>query len=530
MDKYLGPTSNTRPHAGDDGNAALDTDILAVNFTDNDALHLRKDGSNDTFWQDIQGLSTSGLLNSTSDGLSDGDGLVVDLGLGSTLDQDTKTFSQQLADIQPRDPNAMCFSGAFQNETPASFQLRSLDNINGTSEDHRTAVAEPSKIGTRFSARSIRVLKTWLSNNSQNPYPTRTEIKVLERQTGLSKQQITNWLANSRRRHMFKMPLKRPPSPAITTATSRTIDIAENNRLPTGFDQMDPFQRWQVSPPEHEPVSAAAIAHAASDLRPGIYDPFESTCLSRSLSSSAGTSISDRSSANSAYSHVSNTSNRSYDPLRTRAMRRRRRRVPAQQPRTNKPDTLWGGSPQVYQCTFCTETFKTKHNWKRHEKSLHLSLERWECSPNGPTVLDAGGQLLCVFCEQIDPSIHHLESHEYSLCKDREAEDRTFYRKDHLQQHLKLVHNSKFTGWSMNGWRRENGMIRSRCGFCGLIMELWSERVDHLAEHFKAGKTMEGWRGDWGFDCDVLEMVENSIAPCTCVQCAPSSRAMLRRS
>lgn len=45
-------------------------------------------------------------------------------------------------------------------------------------------------------------------------------------------------------------------------------------------------------------------------------------------------------------------------------------------------------------------------------------------------------------------------------------------------------------------------------------MENWSDRVHHLADHFKAGKTMADWKGDWGFEAHILELVENSIPPC----------------
>ena len=68
--------------------------------------------------------------------------------------------------------------------------------------------------------------------------------------------------------------------------------------------------------------------------------------------------------------------------------------------------------------------------------------------------------------------------------------------------------------WSMEPWKVATPEIRSRCGFCGIVMDTWTIRVDHLAEHFKNGKSMADWKGDWGFEGPVLEMVENSIPPC----------------
>jgi hypothetical protein len=68
--------------------------------------------------------------------------------------------------------------------------------------------------------------------------------------------------------------------------------------------------------------------------------------------------------------------------------------------------------------------------------------------------------------------------------------------------------------WSMKLWKVATPEIRSRCGFCGIVMDTWTIRVDHLAEHFKTGYSMADWKGDWGFEVPVLDMVENSIPPC----------------
>ncbi|KPM45389.1 hypothetical protein AK830_g1192 [Neonectria ditissima] len=73
--------------------------------------------------------------------------------------------------------------------------------------------------------------------------------------------------------------------------------------------------------------------------------------------------------------------------------------------------------------------------------------------------------------------------------------------------------SSKFTAWPMKRWKVAMPEIRSRCGFCGHTMDTWDARVHHLATHFKAGKTMADWKGDWGFDPEIVVLVENSIPP-----------------
>jgi hypothetical protein len=169
----------------------------------------------------------------------------------------------------------------------------------------------------------------------------------------------------------------------------------------------------------------------------------------------------------------------------------------------------------TYQCTFCTETFKTKHDWQRHEKSLHLSLERWICSPDGPIQFCAEWNCLaCVFCGLKNPTPEHAEQHNDFVCAEKSEQEKTFYRKDHLRQHLNIVHDAKFQKWPMNDWKVATPPVRSRCGFCGLLLASWDARVGHLAQHFKNGKSMADWRGDWGFQEEILRIVENGMPPC----------------
>lgn len=66
----------------------------------------------------------------------------------------------------------------------------------------------------------------------------------------------------------------------------------------------------------------------------------------------------------------------------------------------------------------------------------------------------------------------------------------------------------------MNSWKAPTPDIRSRCGFCGIVLNSWPTRVDHLAEHFKTGSTMVDWKGDWGFEPSILSTVENATPPC----------------
>ncbi|KAB5572479.1 C2H2 type zinc finger-containing protein [Coniochaeta sp. 2T2.1] len=380
-----------------------------------------------------------------------------------------------------------------------------------------------AKIGTRFSRDSVKILKNWLSTHSRHPYPTEEEKEMLQKQTGLNKTQITNWLANARRRGKIVAP--RSVSPGVRTF-SKAIDIPQRRGTPS-VEHMKPLDRWKNSPPEHEPASVTDIARAiasstttlsSSGLESPYSGHFTDDGSNRSLwagstgASSAHTSHSSGGSFASAFSHASRGSFGSYGSMSLNRGRRRRRRKAA--PKRPDEKTPLQAPLKTFQCTFCTETFRTKHDWQRHEKSLHLSLERWVCAPDGPRALDPEtNRVSCVFCGQANPDDAHVEGHNHSACQERSLEERTFYRKDHLRQHLKLVHGSKFMTWSMEPWKVATPEIRSRCGFCGIVMDTWTIRVDHLADHFKTGNTMADWKGDWGFEAPVLEMVENSIPP-----------------
>jgi len=391
--------------------------------------------------------------------------------------------------------------------------------LRSSNESLVEAAESGPKVGARFSRESVRILRGWLSTHQRHPYPTYDEKESLRQQTGLNMTQITNWLANARRRGTVRAPRSTSPSPQ---QYANGMDIAR--RGTPSPQEMNPLERWKHSPPEHEPASVTAIAKAvsSSSFQSSLDSPLTSyghtddgsarSLCNVSSTGSIGTSQSSVGSFVSAFSHKSRGSFGSFNSFSNRGTRRRRRQVP----KLVSPSPMTQ-APRTFQCTFCTETFKTKHDWQRHEKSLHLSLERWICSPNGPTQLcSETNHISCVYCGAPNSLEGHAEQHNHSSCAERSIEERTFYRKDHLRQHLKLVHDVKFQNWSMDSWKVATPEIRSRCGFCGIVMDSWRVRVDHLAEHFKSGKSMADWKGDWGFEPQVLDVVENGMPPCKC--------------
>ncbi|KAI9882809.1 MAG: WD40 repeat-like protein [Watsoniomyces obsoletus] len=402
----------------------------------------------------------------------------------------------------------------------------------GSSREESSVESRARKSRHRFSHEAVKVLKDWLARHASHPYPTDVEKDELKRVTGLKRSQIANWLANARRRG--KVPSARAPSPGMGPSPTRPIEIASTgiNNQATSIKDMNPMERWKHSPPEHEPASVSAIANAvAKATLPTTKDTSSSSSswVERHLDSSEGSSRSQfqapsmissvetgRSSGSdfsfgSAFSHQSQQSFGSMEALKRKDRRRRRRSGMA---RTTGGGGGGGGATgesRPFQCTFCIDTFKTKYDWQRHEKSLHLSLEKWICAPHGG-IRASEGQPVCVYCHAPNPTCEHLETHHHAQCQARPINERTFYRKDHLKQHLRLMHGCELD-MGMVSWMSCVEQLKSRCGFCNAECQTWSNRVEHLAGHFRAGTRMSSWKGDWGFEPAIAELVENAVPP-----------------
>ncbi|KAL5089168.1 hypothetical protein Trisim1_006020 [Trichoderma cf. simile WF8] len=384
--------------------------------------------------------------------------------------------------------------------------------------DHGTTPGNsvnPPKIGSRFSRESSKLLKQWFSNHYHYPYPSKEEMKMLQHQTGLSKTQISNWLSNTRRREkMHHSTQYSQKATAAVDSDASPINIPRRPDTPTvekrrNCRTMGPLERWVDSPPESEPATVTAIANAVQCA-----ESTQSWPLSTPIDDESGQSINESSdnsyrtssgsSLASAYSYGSSDSVTGTPALLHSKSRRRKRKL---RPRPHRSRV--GKMQYPFQCTFCAETFKTKYDWQRHEKTLHIPLERWLCSPDGPRAINPEtGRPLCVFCGESEPTDGHINSHNPYSCQER-----VFNRKDHLKQHLHLVHKAKLANAVTTGWKTSTPNIRSRCGFCEIYLDSWGDRVEHLADHFKMGKTMASWTGDWGFEDAITDTLEDAIPP-----------------
>ncbi|TEA19139.1 Cytochrome P450 monooxygenase lolP1 [Colletotrichum sidae] len=248
-----------------------------------------------------------------------------------------------------------------------------------------------------------------------------------------------------------------------------------------------PCSGGRIRPPHEEPVAMTAIFDAlrsnALDGQPGTQRqvPAYSRANSGTSANSSGGSGSSLQSGNSAWSATSDMSRGRRAGFGTLGRTR--------QGRVGKKRGAVTRDPRPFKCTFCCDDFKTKYDWSRHEKSRHLSMD-----------------------SAVDPSEEHLEEHNHATCHDRPKEARSFGRKDHLVQHLRVMHKLEKMP-HFDDWRVEGEEMTSRCGFCNVTLASWSERVDHLAGHFRKGASMKEWKGEHDFSPVVAEQVVHALPP-----------------
>lgn len=324
------------------------------------------------------------------------------------------------------------------------------------------------------------------------------------------------WPGNPPDSHRRRVPPRRQRSQsryssnslaAVHNATPRPIPTARHSEAPPGVaDSQDPLQRWRNSPPSEEPASFVAIHRALQNADQSRGHSFQSRHASDHSSASRHSIPMSGNKSLSAASSSSGASSASSRASRTRLTHQylRARGRAAAHSRSHE---------RQFPCTFCCDTFRSKHDWARHEKALHLSTEEWLCAPYGGVVLSSStSRLHCAFCDMLDPSLEHLNLHHFNTCRVQSCDPPRYRRKDHLTQHLRLVHKLESMPL-IDSWKVTVGNITSRCGFCGTRMGTWDERTMHLAEHFRQGRTMKDWTGDHDFDPQIAAMVTNALPP-----------------
>lgn len=351
----------------------------------------------------------------------------------------------------------------------------------------------------RHSWSSTHLLKQWYTSNSAWPYPTAEEKVELSHRTGLSVRQISQWFVNTRRRNI----------------DGRPSEILDNNENPISLSlpvTLDSPQEEGANVKSvdcgHNPSTEGNSASSRALSQIVVQDTsIEFDSQDDAPMNAASNPLNAVASAASSYS-----SSCSHDS--DLKARRHRKKQHSGSRHTATDVQAEDKALRIYQCTFCTDTFKLRYDWTRHEGTLHLALEQWTCLPAGPKRWNVGDATpKCSLCDACDPTDAHLRSHRISDCIMKPATLRSFHRKDHLNQHLRLAHGIDRMIPSMNSWKSKISEVKSRCGFCGETFSLWPDRNDHLVDHFRRGKSMKDWRGDRGLEPSVAMLVQSAMPP-----------------
>lgn len=158
--------------------------------------------------------------------------------------------------------------------------------------------------------------------------------------------------------------------------------------------------------------------------------------------------------------------------------------------------------PRLF-CTWpgCSATFRHRSEWTRHEEAKHYFSYHWVCCLDQT---ESAEKVVtnCSICEQSDVSLGHVRGHdEFRTCRDKDIATRTFFRRDHLAQHIRGTHlksDIRSTNRALatralavtiltHAWRIDNTSLSPEalyCGFCGSTFDNWKAREARVFDHF----------------------------------------------
>jgi hypothetical protein len=130
--------------------------------------------------------------------------------------------------------------------------MRSLGHL-GPMDGDQADDGTPKKgaAAARFPRAATKILKEWMIAHIDNPYPTEEEKEQLKSQTGLSIGQISNWMANTRRRQKARP--KRSASPSLRPSTD-PMDIPPGKT----WDTMGTYTTTPKASRSHKTFASAA--------------------------------------------------------------------------------------------------------------------------------------------------------------------------------------------------------------------------------------------------------------------------------
>ncbi|KAH8642627.1 hypothetical protein IG631_00090 [Alternaria alternata] len=365
---------------------------------------------------------------------------------------------------------------------------------------------EPCRIGSKPTERQKRpqIVRDWLSAHASWPYPTPAEKTQLVATTGYTERQLKNCLSNlrTREKHLLDSHTNGQNGGNVTCrqpcdVTPTTLDHVQSTSTVRAHQML---RSSFISPPTIDTNDSSQwpspfdTGYPTPDSTPGvvtqIHPDFEAdaTCQTNPSISTARNSIASK-----------------------RKGRRHRAQTYQAGIGENTSDTMpipiassgVGKPKNRFFCTVvgCYGSFKNASDWKRHEAGVHGYSDReWICMLTEAFKTRSE----CVFCSESMDSVDHLTKHLIAPCSNKCTIERTFFRKDLLKQHVLHVHLAGKHDLVRDNfkvpqeWSREveSSAIEPDscwCGFCGRYFESVTERMDHVAQHFREGLDMRAW-------------------------------------
>ncbi|PMD12656.1 hypothetical protein NA56DRAFT_479007 [Hyaloscypha hepaticicola] len=146
------------------------------------------------------------------------------------------------------------------------------------------------------------------------------------------------------------------------------------------------------------------------------------------------------------------------------------------------------GSNGKYKCTVgCGQSFSRIDVWKKHETE-QIPREGWICCV--PDSFWVEGRKICTYCGVQDPdSDHHATAKHPIPCEHRPmGRGRTFFRKEHLKNHLQKVHPAiPWHHFLDRGHFDFEPQFPRVCCLCQkYCFSSLKDRIDHLITHFES--------------------------------------------
>ena len=315
---------------------------------------------------------------------------------------------------------------------------------------------------------------------------------------------------------------------SYSTETSRSVESVNPSPSPlerkAAFSKLQSVESGKPSPSPHECKSAFSkllpptfIFKSRSAYRGSPVSVRDRDYMSASGSSLGSNNVLSYQQSSGGSGNMSATSVKTYATSRTSYSfsRRRGRRMLSKRrspsPGSFDPRVMRSRTPALnnewkYCCTFCTERFRDRYRWKRHEESRHAPQKSWVCKPVRPF---QDRPPLCPLChftqERPEQCLHDMQP-----CWSKPEMNRTFYRKDNLVQHLEGVHNARAGITSALIDELTEGIscvpYDLTCHFCEHESATWQDRASHIAAHFESGMTMADWKASEAGSGELLVM------------------------